>query len=71
MLRVFALLAAAGLVALTACSGSKDGASGAAVGSAATLAPEDGSDVVAEVNGEAITRVELEEKAAAPLARLR
>ena len=67
--RLFVLLGAASLATLTACSPS---GGGAATDPATNASGADGaSTVVAEVDGVAITRAELDEEAAAPLARLR
>lgn len=68
--RLFSLAVVAVLAVLTACS-TPDTSTGSATRANAPAGDDGASAVVAEVNGEAITRAELEEEAAAPLARLR
>jgi protein-disulfide isomerase len=70
LLRLFGLLGAASLAALTACS-RPDAAADPGHGSMAAGSQGAPSGVVAEVNGVAITRAQLEEEAAPHLARLR
>ncbi len=68
--RLLSLLIAAALAVLTACSAPGAG-TGPATRANVPAGEDGGSAVVAEVNGEAITRAELDAEAAAPLARLR
>jgi predicted DsbA family dithiol-disulfide isomerase len=68
--RLLSLLVTASLVALAACS-APDPSPGPETRASVPAADVGASAVVAEVDGEAITRAELDEEAAAPLARLR
>jgi protein-disulfide isomerase len=69
--RLITVLAAASLSALTACSSPEGGPHARAARTNESSPAGGDSTVVAEVNGVAITRAELDEEAAAQLARLR
>ncbi len=70
LLRLFGLVGATSLAVLTACS-RPDASAGSDPRSTVSGHEDAPSGVVAEVNGEAITRAQLEEEAAPHLARLR